>query len=96
MGGERTGGESKRDLSACCKCYIIPENSADAMRHGRTNRGERCNFAKISDRQARMALVLAGRGINATTIALSLGVAPRLIDRVLARETFRHISTIAA
>lgn len=77
--------------------WALPiENCADTIRHGRTNRGERCNLAKITDRDARMALTLAARGISVDVIAQSFRVSERLIRRVLDGETFRHISKSAA
>ncbi len=57
------------------------ENSADKVSHGTQNRGERCNFSKISEETAREILRLKGTDTQ-LNIARRLGVSKGLVGDI--------------
>lgn len=67
-------------------------NSADAVTKGRNVRGERCHTAKVTAEQVREIRRLhEGGTMTQAAIAARYGVRPRLVGRIVRRESWQHL-----
>lgn len=85
-GNGRHGCVTKRHLS--WKTRV--ENQADRIEHGTHNRGERHNFAKLTEKQVREILALKGVEKIKDTAA-RYGVSFNLISLINLGKVWRHI-----
>jgi hypothetical protein len=82
------------DQGCCAKSHIAwgtqKENMADAVRHGRDNRGERCGSAKLTRDQVREIRKLEGV-ISQDKIAAKFGVGRGAIKSILNGKSWRWL-----
>ena len=58
------------------------ENEHDKVRHGKSNRGERCGTAKLSSDAVLAVRRELGTGISQKRIAAKFGISPQLVSRI--------------
>lgn len=65
------------------------ENSADMVRHGKSTRGERSWFAKLTDDDVRA--IRAASGVTQRELAQRYGVSQQLVSRIQRGEAWTHV-----
>jgi hypothetical protein len=68
-----------------------PENNADRVRHGTSNRGERCGTAKLTENQAREIL---NSTKSSKELARRFGVAYQTIDKIRCGSRWGHLKQV--
>ena len=67
------------------------ENCADTIAHGKSVRGERNSFAKLTEEAVRMARLLAAQGFSHTDLAPRFGVDRSVLSRAIKGRTWAHV-----
>lgn len=76
----------------CLRWATRSENAADTINHGRSRRGDRSNFARLTSDQAVEIMALKG-GMNADAkrIASKHGVTPETVQNIWSGKTWKNL-----
>ena len=66
------------------------QNSADAVAHGTTNRGERCWTARLSDQKIRLIRRLA-KTTSQKAIAKKFGLSSGHVSKIIGKRIWKHV-----
>lgn len=67
------------------------DNEADKVRHGRSNRGQRCGASKLTREDVRFARVASAFGVSDAELSTLLGVTPSGIHAARTRRTWKWL-----
>jgi len=67
------------------------ENCEDTVRHGRSNRGERCPTRRFSDSEVRIIRRMYAEGASQRKMAVLFGAEQSTISHICRRKTWAHV-----
>lgn len=79
-------GNDKNDIISNLKWGTHKENMEDMVKHGRSQKGEKCKLSKLKEHQVIEIRQLLSRGISQQIIAKNYGVTASNISRINTRE----------